>query len=112
MEGDRRFDRAARHSRLVVLVAIVIAAELGAGAAFLVGWRPHIAAMALAAFTLVAAAMFHLHPQEEVEMHLDFRDLGALRRLIVFHRQTVATRRGAQIEGCDEQLTRSNFRRC
>jgi putative oxidoreductase len=68
----------------VVLVAIVIAAELGAEAAFLVGWRPHIAAMALAAFTLVAAAMFHLHPQEEVEMHLDFRDLALFGALLCF----------------------------
>ena len=69
-----------------VLVWGVIAVELGAGLAFVIGWRPHLAALALAAFTIVATTLFHLHPQDEAEMHLFFKDVaicGALLCLAV-----------------------------
>jgi putative oxidoreductase len=68
----------------VLLVAAVIVVELGAGVAFLVGWRPQLAALALAAFTIVATTLFHLHPQQEVEMHLFFKDLAICGALLCF----------------------------
>jgi putative oxidoreductase len=67
-----------------VLVVAVIAVELGAGVAFVVGWRPQLAALALAAFTIVASTLFHLHPRDEGEMHLFFKDLAICGALLCF----------------------------
>ena len=66
------------------LVVAVIAVELGAGVAFVVGWRPQLAALALAIFTIVASTLFHLHPQDELEMHLFFKDLAICGALLCF----------------------------
>ena len=41
------------------LLPLVIAAELGGGLALLAGWQTRIVALALAAFTLAAALLYH-----------------------------------------------------
>jgi putative oxidoreductase len=68
----------------VALVVAVIVVETGGGLAFVIGWRPHFAALALAAFTIVATALFHLHPQNQMEMHLFFKDLSIFGALLCF----------------------------
>ena len=41
------------------IAALVIAVEVGAGAALVLGWQPRLAAAALAAFVVLATPMFH-----------------------------------------------------
>lgn len=44
------------------LLPLVIALEVGAGVALLVGWQARVAAALLAGFTVLAGALFHLLP--------------------------------------------------
>lgn len=44
-----------------------LALEIGAGLAILVGWQTRLAALGLAAFTLVAAVLYHYIPAQGLE---------------------------------------------
>jgi putative oxidoreductase len=59
-----------------VLLPPVIALELGAGLAILVGWRIREAAGALAVFCILAAAIFHYQLWIKPERTLFFKDLA------------------------------------
>jgi putative oxidoreductase len=48
------------------LLPLVILTELGGGLAILLGWQTRIAALLLAGFTLLAAALFHSAPQDQI----------------------------------------------
>ena len=50
------------------VLPLVIAAELGGGLLILLGFQTRIIALVLAAFTLVAAAMFHYRPADQMQM--------------------------------------------
>lgn len=58
------------------LLPLVIALEIGAGAALLIGWRIEYAAGALAAFCVAAALLFHLKLSIPAERTLFFKDLA------------------------------------
>ena len=50
------------------LLPLVIVVELAGGIAVLVGWQTRWAALVLAGFTLVAALLFHLQPNDRNQM--------------------------------------------
>ena len=58
------------------LLPAVIALELGAGIALLLGWRLTYAAGALAAFCVLTALVFHLNFGDKAERSLFFKDLA------------------------------------
>lgn len=53
-----------------MLLPLVIILELGAGIAIIVGWKTRIAALALAAFSIVAAVIFHSNLSDQMQMIL------------------------------------------
>jgi putative oxidoreductase len=55
---------------------LVIALEIGAGVALLIGWRITWAAGALALFCIIAAVVFHLDFANRAERTLFFKDLA------------------------------------
>ncbi|HEY2070125.1 MAG TPA: DoxX family protein [Rhizomicrobium sp.] len=60
----------------VVLLPLVIALEIGAGGALLVGWHTEIAAAVLAAFCLATALVFHRNFAERAERTQFFKDIA------------------------------------
>ena len=66
-----------------LLLPAVIALEIGAGAAVLLGWRLPYTAGALAAFCLLTAAIFHHDLADKVERTLFFKDLAIAGGLMV-----------------------------
>ncbi|WP_339630257.1 DoxX family protein [uncultured Sneathiella sp.] len=53
-----------------ILLPLVIIVELGGGIAILLGWQTRIVAFLLAGFCLVAALLFHLQPDDQMQMIL------------------------------------------
>lgn len=58
------------------LLPLVIALELGAGSAVLVGYRTKLAAWLLAAFTVAAAAIFHRAVQDPTQLIMFMKNLA------------------------------------
>lgn len=59
-----------------VLLPAVILLELGGGAALVVGWRTRPVSLALAAFCIVAALLFHAHFKDDIQTLLFLKDLA------------------------------------
>jgi putative oxidoreductase len=51
-----------------MLLPLVILLELGGGLAILVGWQTRLVSYALAAFTIIAAIIFHSHLADQTQM--------------------------------------------
>ncbi len=66
-----------------VLLPLVIALELGAGLALLIGWQLSFAAGALALFCLATAFGFHIDLADKAERTLFFKDLALAGGLMV-----------------------------
>jgi putative oxidoreductase len=82
--GPRPFlDHMAAHHVPGVLLPLVIALELGAGAALLVGWQLPLAAGALALFCIATALGFHLDLADKAERTLFVKDLAIAGALMV-----------------------------
>jgi putative oxidoreductase len=62
----------------------VIALELGAGLAFLLGWRTRLAAWVLGAFTLCAGAIFHHAFHDPVQLALFMKNVAIAGGLLAF----------------------------
>lgn len=65
------------------LLAGVIALEIGAGVAVLIGWKLPYSAGALAAFCVATALIFHLNFADKAERTLFFKDLAIAGGLLV-----------------------------
>jgi putative oxidoreductase len=80
------------------LLPAVIALELGAGLAILIGWRIRDAAGALAFFCLLTAAIFHHQLWINAERTLFFKDLAIAGGLLVMAASAaaLARRKGAE----------------
>ncbi len=66
-----------------VLLPLVIALELGAGTALLIGWHTRLAAFALAVFSLSAAVIFHHQVAAPIQLILLTSDLAFAGGLLV-----------------------------
>lgn len=66
-----------------VLLPLVVALELGAGAALLIGWQLPWSAGALALFCLGTALVFHLDLADKAERTLFIKDLAIAGALMV-----------------------------
>lgn len=66
------------------LLPAVIVLELGAGLAFLLGYRTRFAAAVLAAFTLVAGAVFHHAFADPVQLAMFMKNLAIAGGLLAF----------------------------
>jgi putative oxidoreductase len=75
------------------LLPAVIALELGAGFAILIGWRIRDAAGALAIFCVMTAAIFHHQLWMNAERTLFFKDLALAGGLLVMAASTAALAR-------------------
>ena len=58
------------------LLPLVIALELGGAAMIVAGWRTRLAALALAAFTLAAALIFHADFAERIQQIMFLKNLA------------------------------------
>jgi putative oxidoreductase len=76
-------DHMAAHHIPGVLLPLVIALELGAGVALLVGWQLPWSAGALALFCLATALVFHLDLADKAERTLFIKDLALAGALMV-----------------------------
>src|SRR5438552_19200552 len=76
-------DHMAAHHVPGGLLPLVIALELGAGAALLVGWQLPFAAGALALFCVATALGFHLDLADKAERTLFVKDLAIAGSLMV-----------------------------
>lgn len=65
------------------LLPLVIALEIGVGLALIIGWQIRWAAYSLAAFTLVAAVMFHFNPDDPMQMILFMKNIAIVGGLFV-----------------------------
>ena len=59
-----------------MLLPLVIALEVGGGLAIIAGWQTRLVAVALAAFTLVAAAIFHNNLADQVQMIMFMKNIA------------------------------------
>jgi len=66
-----------------VLLPLVIALELGAGIALLVGWQLTFAAGSLALFCAMTALVFHRNLADRTERTLFFKDMALAGALLV-----------------------------
>jgi len=77
LTGPRPFlDHMAQHHVPGVLLPAVAALEIGAGVLVLVGWQGRWAALALAAFCLATAFVFHFDLGDKVERTQFVKDLA------------------------------------
>ncbi|WP_297323810.1 DoxX family protein [Nitrosomonas sp.] len=70
-----------------MLLPLVILVEVGGGMAIIVGWQAKLAAIALAIFTLVAAAIFHNNFSDQMQVILFMKNIaitGGLMLLAVY----------------------------
>jgi putative oxidoreductase len=82
--GPRPFlDHMAAHHIPGMLLPLVIALELGAGVALLVGWQLPWSAGALALFCVATALVFHLDLADKAERTLFIKDLALAGALMV-----------------------------
>ena len=66
-----------------ILLPAVIAIEVLCGLALLVGWQTRYAAWALAAFTLLAAILFHRNLADQTQSIMFFKNLAIFGGLLV-----------------------------
>jgi putative oxidoreductase len=76
-------DHMAAHHIPGVLLPLVVALELGAGAALLIGWQLPWSAGALGLFCVTTALVFHLDLADKAERTLFFKDLALAGALMV-----------------------------
>ena len=76
-------DHMAAHHIPGVLLPLVIALELGAGLALLLGWQLSFAAGALALFCIATAFGFHLDLADKAERTLFVKDMAIAGALMV-----------------------------
>lgn len=70
-----------------MLLPLVILMEVGGGLAIIVGWQTKLAAIALALFTLVAAALFHNNFSDQMQTIMFMKNIaivGGLMLLAVY----------------------------
>jgi len=65
------------------LLPLVIALELGAGIALIIGWQTRLAALALAGFTLAAGFLFHGNLADQMQSILFMKNLAMTGGLLV-----------------------------
>jgi putative oxidoreductase len=65
------------------LLPLVILLEVGGGLALIIGWQTRLAAYALAAFTLVAAVIFHSNLADQMQMIMFMKNLAIAGGLII-----------------------------
>lgn len=58
------------------LLPLVIALEVGGGLAIIAGWQTRLTAIALAVFTLVAAAIFHNNLVDQIQMIMFMKNIA------------------------------------
>lgn len=58
------------------LLPLVIALEIGAGLAIVVGWQTRLAALALAGFSFVSAVVFHANLGDQMQMIMFLKNLA------------------------------------
>lgn len=59
-----------------MLLPLVIALEVGGGLAIIAGWQTRLTAVALAVFTLVAAAIFHNNLADQTQMIMFMKNIA------------------------------------
>lgn len=59
-----------------MLLPLVIVLEVGGGLAIIAGWQTRLAASALAAFTLVAAIIFHNNFSDQIQMIMFMKNIA------------------------------------
>ncbi|ALQ51951.1 DoxX family protein [Nitrosomonas ureae] len=70
-----------------MLLPLVIALEVAGGLAIVTGWQTKLVSMALAAFTLVAAVIFHSNFSDQIQMIMFMKNIaitGGFMLLIVY----------------------------
>ena len=67
-----------------VLLPLVILTELGGGILLLFGFKTRLVALLLAGFSLVAALMFHLKPDDQAQMINFMKNLAMAGGLLLF----------------------------
>ncbi|PTQ82185.1 DoxX family protein [Nitrosomonas ureae] len=70
-----------------MLLPLVIALEVGGGLAIVTGWQTKLVSMALAAFTLAAAVIFHSNFSDQIQMIMFMKNIaitGGFMLLIVY----------------------------
>jgi putative oxidoreductase len=87
------------------LLWVVVALEIGAGAALLLGWRLFWSAGALAVFCLLTAFIFHFDFAVPAERTLFFKDLAIAGGLISIAATAWGTRR-AEADAADRAVGR------
>ena len=65
------------------LLPLVILLEIGGGLAIVIGWQTRLAAIALAVFTLVAAAIFHNNLSDQMQMIMFMKNIAIVGGLIL-----------------------------
>jgi putative oxidoreductase len=75
-----------------LLVWATVLLEVVLSLALLFGFRSRVAALGLAAFTIVATTLLHLHPDSEPEIHMFYKDIAIFGALLV-----IAMRQPAKI---------------
>ncbi len=66
-----------------MLLPLVILLEFGGGLALLLGWKARLMAYALAAFTLVAAVIFHSNFADQIQMIMFMKNLSIIGGLLL-----------------------------
>ena len=59
-----------------MLLPLVIVIEVGGGLAIIAGWQTRFVAIALAAFTLVAAVIFHNNFSDQIQMIMFMKNIA------------------------------------
>ena len=59
-----------------ILLPLVIILELGGGLALLVGWQTRLVSYAVAAFTVIAAVIFHSNLADQMQMILFMKNFA------------------------------------
>lgn len=72
------------------LLPLVILLEVGGGLAVLVGWQTRWASLALAGFSIVAAAIFHSHFGDQTQMIMFMKNISMAGGFLVLAAQPVA----------------------
>ena len=65
------------------LLPFVIALEIGAALAIIIGWQTRWAAYALALFTLIAAFLFHFNQADQMQMILFMKNIAMVGGLLL-----------------------------
>ncbi len=83
------------------VLPLVILLEIGGGLALVVGWQTRIAAFLLAGFSLVSGVIFHLQPEDQIQMILFMKNIAIAGGLMVL------VSAGAGIWSLDQRLKKA-----